>query len=336
MVFRASKHVLRSLLTGFRQDQAALALSHFLNCLLGTSFNDSPKAEYQSLDLDEDDGKPFYATLNPTSLRNEIVKEIQSRFRFDLPQGWFDKQARKPQLLRELATRVGFQLLQREYQFEVAIDVSPAVNGHVSPSKDKKAGKLDTKAARTTTFEPTDIVSIVPIVKSTAPNSTLAEEIFEYGRATIHRGPMELGLEFLLESVQLYESIHSVIHPQVAAAYNQYALTIHSLARMKIQQMASENANPEQPLGLDISTALRLQRQAVIIAERTLGVYTAETCSYYFNLAMLESLEGNALTSLKYFRHVLEMWNVIYGPGHPETNTILVSLSHFQPRFRPR
>ena len=51
--------------------------------------------------------------------------------------------------------------------------------------------------------------------------------------------------------------------------------------------MAAENADPEQPLGLDIGTAIRLQRQAVIIAERTLGVYHADTCSYYFNLAML-------------------------------------------------
>ena len=100
---------------------------------------------------------------------------------------------------------------------------------------------------------------------------------------------------------------------------------VHQLARLKIQQMANENADPEQPLGLDLATALRLQRQAVIIGERTLGVYHPETCSYYFNLAMLEHLEGNTIVSLRYFRHVLEIWDVVHGPGHPEINTILVS-----------
>jgi len=83
--------------------------------------------------------------------------------------------------------------------------------------------------------------------------------------------------------------------------------------------------DPEQPLGLDVSTALRLQRQAVIIAERTLGVWHAETLGYYFSLAMLENLEGNTSGSLRYFRHVLDMWEVIHGPGHPEISTVLVS-----------
>lgn len=130
----------------------------------------------------------------------------------------------------------------------------------------------------------------------------------------------------MLEAIQLYESIHSVIHPEVASVYNSYAQAIHQIARLKIQQIAAqENPDPEQPLGVDISGALRFQRQAVAIAERTLGVYHHETAGYYFQLAMLENLEGNAQQSLRYFRHLLTLWDVIYGPGHPEISTILVS-----------
>ena len=153
----------------------------------------------------------------------------------------------------------------------------------------------------------------------------MAEEIFEAGRAMINRGNLDLGLEFLLESVQLSESIHSVIHPEVASAYNQYATTVHQLARLKI----SQTTDPEEPLGLDISTALRLQRQAVIIAERTLGVWAAETMGYYSNLAMLENLEGNPKGCLRFLRHVMVMWEVVYGRGHPEFITVLVSGSYF-------
>jgi protein TIF31 len=146
-------------------------------------------------------------------------------------------------------------------------------------------------------------------------------------RNMISRGNMDSGLEFMLEGVQTYENIHSIIHPEVAAAYNQYSSTLYQLARLKIQSMSNETTDSEQPLGLDINTGIRLQRQAVIIAERTLGVYSPEVASYYLQLAMLENLEGSAQLSLRYFRHALTVWDVIYGQGHPEMYNILVSPS---------
>ena len=106
---------------------------------------------------------------------------------------------------------------------------------------------------------------------------------------------------------------------------------MHQSARAKIQQMSQEeNQDPEQPLNIDLSGAVRLQRQAIIVSERTRGVYDATTLGYYFNLAMLENLEGNTLAALRYFKHCLTLWDVIHGPDHPEINTILVCPSlHF-------
>lgn len=337
MVLRGAKHVLRPVLAGLAAEHSSAAIAHFLNCLFGTAFNSSPQATYEPFDLGGNVAEPAYTKLTPASVREAITKEIKMRFRFSLPAEYFETGIKRKQLLRELATRVGFQLAQREYAFDKAQaeavaneddkENKPVVNG--KDKKDKKAKKTSSaNNSRKHTFEVSDVLALVPIVRSTAPSVTVAEEIFEAGRATINRGSMDLGLEFLLESVQLYENIHSVIHPEVASAYNQYSSTIHQLARIKIQQMAAENADPEQPLGLDIGTAIRLQRQAVIIAERTLGVYHADTCSYYFNLAMLENLEGNTQASLRYFRHVLNMWDVIHGPGHTEINTVLVSFDH--------
>ena len=239
--------------------------------------------------------------------------------------------------------RFAFQLLQRDYNFDRTVENDSDDDKENRQPKDKaQRKKKATPVSRVTTFEPSDVLTLVPVVRSTAPTVScasrqdrvgltdnrskvsVAEEIFEAGRATINRGDLDLGLEFLLESVQLYENIHSVIHPEVAAAYNQYSSTVHQLARLKISQVT----DPEQPLGLDVSTALRLQRQAVIIAERTLGVWHADTLGYYSSLAMLENLEGDAQGSLRYFRHVLEMWEVIHGPGHPEIPTVLVSGLH--------
>jgi protein TIF31 len=155
----------------------------------------------------------------------------------------------------------------------------------------------------------------------------VAEEIFEAGRNTINRGNVEMGLDFMLEGINLYEQIHSVIHPEVAVAYNHYAIALHQLARLKMQQLASEGVEQDTPLGLDLATALRLQRQAVIVAERTLGIHHAETIGYYYNLAMLENLENNPEASLRYFRYIIQLWQVVYGDQHPELQGVFVSCS---------
>lgn len=327
MVYRASKHVLRKLVRELLPEYVPCAVSHFLNCLLGTEFNANPKAVYERSEVGPSE-TPAYVSLTPESLRKDITEEIALRFRWQLDEAFLTTGIRRPQLLRELASRFAFQVVQRDYAFDSSANVAPAAAEEkpAAPAKDRKAKKSKSAAPskRATTFEPADVLTLVPVVRSTAPSVSVAEEIFEAGRATINRGQMEMGLEFMLEGIQLYESIHAVIHPEVAAAYNQYASTLHQLARIKIQQLAAqENADPEQPLGLDIATGLRLQRQAVVIAERTLGVYHPDTLAYYFQLAMLENLEGNSQASLRYFRHILMLWDVIFGNEHPEINTIL-------------
>ncbi|KIR50673.1 protein TIF31 [Cryptococcus gattii Ru294] len=327
MVFRAAKHVLRELLCPLRSETATDAISHFLNCLLGSSLNPSPVASYTPIGINANEPEPAYVKLTPEGLRAQIIIEIKSRFRWTLDESFLESGLRKKQLLRELATRVGFQLAQREYIFSKDQEEEEKREEDVKSKEKKKGSKAGAKVQtvkRTTTFEGEDVLTLVPVIKSTAPSVSVAEEILEAGRNTINRGKIEFGLDFMLEAIQLYESIHSVIHPEVASVYNSYAQAIHQIARLKIQQIAAqENPDPEQPLGVDISGALRFQRQAVAIAERTLGVYHHETAGYYFQLAMLENLEGNAQQSLRYFRHLLTLWDVIYGPGHPEISTIL-------------
>ncbi|WWC86535.1 uncharacterized protein L201_001412 [Kwoniella dendrophila CBS 6074] len=328
MIFRASKHILRSLISGLQPETITYAISHYLNCLLGTSFNSSPSATFNAIGLSDREDEPAYTKITPESLRKQIIEEVEIRFRWSIDESFFEESLKKKQLLRELAVRFGFQLAQRDYIFDKDEDLSASVTEEdksAKQNKDKKSKKNKVPAQqRVNTFEGEDILTLVPVVKSTAPSVTVAEEILEAGRNTINRGSIDLGLEFMLEALQLYENIHSVIHPEVASVYNQYSQAIHQLARLKIQQVAQqEGSDPEQPLGLDISTALRLQRQAITVSERTLGVYHHETAGYYFNLAMLENLEGNAQQALRYFRHVLKLWDVIHGPNHPEINTVL-------------
>ena len=335
MIYRACKHLIWRYIRGLEPEHVPCAISHFLNCLLSSSNG----ATYEPFDLDPRP-EPAFVKLTSSFLRDEISHEVRKRYRFDIHTAL--DHICKPELLRELAMRVGFQLLQREYDFDTpAARIANGVTGD-----DDKLVNGSTQA----NFSPADILCIVPLVRSTAPTATVAEEVLEAARATINRGSLDVGLEFLLESVQLYESVHAILHPEVAAAYNTYGITTHQLARVKIQQAQQANADaealasdaptagkageaqtngdiqsdPSVKLDIDVSTAVRLQRQAVIIAERTLGVWHADTLNYYHTLAMLESLEGNVVQGLRYFKHVLDMWSVLHSGDHPEVATVLV------------
>lgn len=197
MIFRASKHILRSLIAPLSTEQVPAAVSHFLNCLLGADHNSSPKAVYEPLDLDSDhtESAPEYVDLKPITLRERIVQEVRTRFRWLLDEEVFGS-LRKPQLLRELAGRVAFQLVQREYSFanpNNLVNGNGHVNGngtgsenghghvngngHLEEKKEKegkgkkgKEGKERKVEERITTFVPEDVVCWVPVVKATSPS----------------------------------------------------------------------------------------------------------------------------------------------------------------------
>ncbi|RXK38905.1 hypothetical protein M231_03854 [Tremella mesenterica] len=315
MLFRSAKHILRCLVRTLRLEEAPKAISHFLNCLLGAAYNDSPKPEYEPCELFEESA-PHYLTLTPAGLKAEIVSDVAKCYRWSLAEKDFQNMKR-PQLLRELASRFAFQLGQRDYEFEKEKD------GQKISSKPKDSAQT----TRQTTFEPSDILSLIPRVKSTAPSVTVAEELLNIGRSMMSRPDLGPGLEVIAEAVQLYQSIHCVFHPEVASAYNTYASMIYrTVLRAKAEgssETSADESNALKDLGVDLTTGIRLQGQACVIAERTVGIWHSDTAAYYHNLAMLESLGGNVHASLRFFRHALNIWSVVYGEGHPETITIL-------------
>lgn len=179
MIFRSAKHVLKSFLVGLQPEHIPCAVSHFLNCLLGTSRNASPKAIYSPIDLGGVEVEPAYVKATPESIRKTIVEGVKTRFRWTLVDNDLELGLRKKQLLRELAMRVGFQLLQKSYRFDSAtaeqVVSDDDKENKVSGGKDKKDKKTKKRqneevTVSNTTFQPSDILSLIPIVRSTAPS----------------------------------------------------------------------------------------------------------------------------------------------------------------------
>lgn len=70
--------------------------------------------------------------------------------------------------------------------------------------------------------------------------------------------------------------------------------------------------------------AVRMVRQSLIIAERTLGLDSPETIQQYSDLGLLEQAAGNVPVGLRLMKHALGLWTSAYGPHHPSTFNLLV------------
>ncbi|MCJ1307247.1 Intracellular distribution of mitochondria [Agyrium rufum] len=345
MVSRAFKHEANKYLKNVPVLFASACLSHLLNCLLGFEFNKSPKVQ-----LDEEihflypDADLSFQKVTPESMKMALKTHVRRRFRHDLDGEWFTQINHLP-LLRDIALKLGIQLIAKDYQFNAVVQ-QPAKEGEVmingtseSPklngtqvngsAKSKKKRKNADPESRSsspdslvhsspTTFEPDDIVNIVPVVKDACPKSTLADEALEAGKISMMQNHKELGQELLLESLSLHEQIYGVLHPEVARVYHQLSMLYY--------QMDEKTA------------AVELAHKAVIVSERTLGVDSNETILSYLNLALFEHANSNTSCALIYIRHALDLWKIIFGQRanvpHPDSITTLnnaaVMLQHLK------
>lgn len=175
MVIRASKHILNSLLRSADIYDHPYIISHFFNCLLGTSFQANPVAEVAELAPGVKADRKW-TSLTPSSLRQEITTQVESRFRYALPESIFTTALVHRKLLREISMRVGIQLVARDYKFvgnaaEAAAPVAVATEEEKKEPSKKKKGKAAKEAGKpaagpATTFRPEDVLNIMPIVKS--------------------------------------------------------------------------------------------------------------------------------------------------------------------------
>ncbi|OQV03171.1 hypothetical protein CLAIMM_08250 [Cladophialophora immunda] len=323
MVARAFKHIANRYLRHLPVIFAGSCIAHLLNCLLGVDVNSNPR-----LEIDEDlralypDGDFSFEEINPTKLKAAIEKQVRIRYRYALKEDW-SMSIRPLPMLREVSLRLGLQLVAREYTFskgvQMLVDPSPARSGSDSHSntgsqadeggkKKKKKGGEQTQsnggvAKPSTTFTAEDVLNIAPIVKDAAPRSALAEEAFEAGKLSLAQGQKQLGQELVLESLSLHEQIYGILHPEVAKMYNSMSTIYY--------QIDEKDA------------AVELARKAVIVTERTLGVDSHDTILAYLNLSLFEHHTGNTRQALKYVRHALDIWRIIFGPNHPDSITTM-------------
>lgn len=328
VISRAFKHVASQYLRYLPVPLTSACIAHLLNCLLGSAFNSKPVADIdESLKSLYPEADLAFANVTVESLRKEVEVQSARRFKVTLDPDWHAG-IKHLQLLREVSLKLGLQLQAKDFQFtgEAPKTIEKAnmqANGDGEKGSKKKKKKTtrdgspaSTASSNTTpsTFVADDIVNVVPIVKDSAPKSSISEEALEGGRHSIMQGNRKIGQELLLESLTLHEQIYGILHSEVARAYS-------TLAQIYIQLDEKE-------------AAVDLARKAVIVSERTNGVDSAETLLYYLNLGLYVHGSGDSKAALAYVKHALDLWKVIYGPDHPDSITTLnnaaVMLQHIQ------
>ncbi|KJZ76001.1 Protein TIF31-like protein [Hirsutella minnesotensis 3608] len=330
MVSRAFKHVAASYLRSLPVPVTAACVSHLLNCLLGQQLNPKPSADVDaSLRALYPDVDLSFEQVTPEGLQATIAREVFARFRFALDAEAFTS-LRSIQLLREVCLRMGLQIQAKDYDFEVAehssapkvvengqASINGNLNGEAKKKKKKARDGSPASAAPSTakhTFNPDDIVDMVPLIKQSSPRSSLAEEALEAGRLSIVQNQRKLGQELLLESLSLHEQIYGILHPEVAKVYNSLSMLYYQLD--------------------DKEAAVELARKAIVVAERTVGIDSAETLLNYLNLSLFLHQAGDSKGALAASKHALMLWKIIYGPGHPDSittiNNAAVMLQHLK------
>lgn len=334
IIVRSFKHIAAKYLKRLPLPLTSACTAHLLNCLLGAGLNPKPSAGIDSSlrNLYSDTDLSF-ESVTPESLKADIEGEASRRFRYKLDSEW-QTQLSHLQVLREICLKLGLQVQAKEYAFTAAAGdaaatqaaaETTAVNGHGESksngeSKKKKKKSRDGSPSSVAsapvphTFIADDIVNVVPIVKDSAPRSSLAEEALEAGRISIAQNQRKLGQELLLESLSLHEQIHGILHPEVARVYHQLSMIYFQLDEKE--------------------AAVELARKAILVAERTIGVDAQETLLDYLNLALFLHQLGDSRTALEYSKHALQLWKTIYGPDHPDTittmNNAAVMLQHLK------
>ncbi|CAG8543922.1 5185_t:CDS:10 [Dentiscutata erythropus] len=154
---------------------------------------------------------------------------------------------------------------------------------------------------RVTTFIPDDILNLIPTIKQATPKCAFAEETFETGKLSIAQGSRDLGVDLMLQSLALHEQSYGFLHPATARCYSALAMCFYH--------------------NEDLEIAIDFQKKAVIVLERTCGVDSVDAIHGYLHLGLFENAIGHTELGLKYMRHAMYYWEIIFGDLHPDGAT---------------
>ncbi|XP_028277926.1 clustered mitochondria protein homolog [Parambassis ranga] len=288
IVIRSVKHIFKTYLQDVEPAAFSAAVSHFLNCLLGSSscLPDTCSDELLSrrrsrrrrchgsrVTLLTDS---VWAKVTPGELWGKIRSEAQDYYYYTIDSESIDELIEKHgiqrmSLLRETAIKTGIQVQLREYVFE---------------------------SRHRPVFSEEDVVNMFPVVHHLKPTSTDATQLVQQAQAAIQQGLLKDGHELISQALTLFSSVCGVLHEDVC-------MCLRLLGRISYI------------LG-DSVDALSHQEKAVMCTERVQGIDHPQTIQDYTYLALYCFAGGRPLTSLKLLYRARHLTLLVTGEDHPQ------------------
>lgn len=292
LVCRSAKHIFRLYIQPVPAAHVAAAVSHFLNCLLGSSSGStalcadeavlpvnnvkksrSTKKRKQMSGSKEGDD---WAQMTTKTLWTRIVADMDLHYAYTTNADSLDAfitegAVQKTSILRRFCQICGVQILLRDYNLETGRKQLPFVED--------------------------DIQNLFPIVKHVEPGAADASSLSISGQAKVQQGALRPGFELLAESLNLMNNVYGALHPDMAHC-------MRLLSRLSYI------------LG-DPAEALAQQHKAALMSERCNGLDSPKTIMEYLNLAHFCFANLHIVSSLKLLYRARYLLLLAHGENHP-------------------
>jgi protein TIF31 len=293
LICRAAKHLYNHYMQGVDMMNTAAAISHFLNCLLGSypsphaqiTAEESKAAKRKSKRKNKHSvvfsiENTEWSSETPKSLWKKIVDEVDDYYGHTLEcdgiEGVLEQYGcQRMAMLRSICIKVGVQIQLREYGLEG--------RGRAIFSED-------------------DIVNVFPVVKHISPRATDAFHFFSSGQNKIQQGLLREGYELISEALNLLNNVYGAMHPEIAACFRLLARLNYIMG--------------------EFGEAMSYQQRAVLMSERVLGIDHPNTITEYAHLALYCFANSQVTSALRLMYRARYLAIVCHGENHPEVALI--------------
>ncbi|OMO64301.1 Tetratricopeptide-like helical [Corchorus capsularis] len=248
---------------------------------------------------------------------------LMKRYEWDISNLDFND-VRKFAILRGLCHKVGIELVPRDFDMD-------------SPSP----------------FQPSDVVSLVPVHKQAACSSADGRQLLESSKTALDKGKLEDAVTYGTKALSKLVAVCGPYHRMTAGAYSLLAVVLYHTGdfnQATIYQQKALDIN-ERELGLDhpdtmksygdlavfyyrlqhTELALKYVKRALYLLHLTCGPSHPNTAATYINVAMMEEGLGNVHVALRYLHKALKCNQRLLGPDHIQTaasyHAIAIALS---------
>ncbi|KAK8482986.1 hypothetical protein V6N11_061872 [Hibiscus sabdariffa] len=248
---------------------------------------------------------------------------LMKRYEWDISNLDF-KDIRKFAILRGLCQKVGIELVPRDFDMD-------------SPNP----------------FQPSDVVSLVPVHKQAVCSSADGRQLLESSKTALDKGKLEDAVTYGTKALSKLVAVCGPYHRMTAGAYSLLAVVLYHTGdfnQATIYQQKALDIN-ERELGLDhpdtmksygdlavfyyrlqhTELALKYVKRALYLLHLTCGPSHPNTAATYINVAMMEEGLGNVHVALRYLHKALKCNQRLLGPDHIQTaasyHAIAIALS---------